>query len=806
MTDGAVPPEANSPSVPPTAGSPSAPPTADDPAGHAPGPFPEPDPTAGPDPAPDRLPAAPRPPVDVGPRRGLRPALAALAAVALAALAGWMFHPVFVPGTLVVPVLAAATAVWVTHELVLRLPLPSALRSTADPLLSLVVGLLALVQTTLADSTRSGLPTARTGTALWHGAVDSWAVTLDSLWPVPGGPDRMLFVPLLVLVTAVVTTLLVERWPVLALLPGTLLAGLAQTWTPATGWVAAGYAAAFGASAVVLLAARPGPGYGVPHLDRSGPRAPVFPRAVDLARSVGVLLLAVVLGAVATGMLTVLDRAPFSVKERHEAAVLPAVTTSPLDEIDSRLRAPERVVFTVTTTAPVDRWPLAVLDTFDGRNWTSGEEYQPLGAELPADPGVTVPRSSHTAEISVVDLAGPWLVGQNRVTEVTGVMPLAAPVNGSLVSGRTAAGLTYRLRWTAPTVNRADLVRARLDRVPVPPLPAVGPELTALARRLAGSPTPSVATALRLESGLRWEYRLATGDDLPTGNALPQIRDFLTTTRRGTSEQFACAYVVLARTLGIPARLVVGFRRPPSPGMGTSYAVQNRDVLAWPEIRVAGYGWVPLDPTGSTQGLTSQSPPLLTPPAPAPGTSPRPTPSATPPRPAAGARPGTRPTPHPEHDGIPLALVLLAPVALVVLAWPVGVPVAKALRRRRRRTAPPARAVAGAWWEARDRLADHGLAVTPGTTPGDLATAGRQLLGTQDSLRLLQLGRCVDRAVWSGREPTTAQATQAWQEVDAVRAALAGRPRRARIRAALDVRSVLPARFRFRNRTRTGSP
>src|SRR6185312_7564147 len=75
----------------------------------------------------------------------------------------------------------------------------------------------------------------------------------------------------------------------------------------------------------------------------------------------------------------------------------------------------------------------------------------------------------------------------------------------------------------------------------------------------------------------------------------PQLLHFLTTSRRGTSEQFATAYAVLARSIGIPTRVVVGFR---DDGSGT---VHDRDVLAWPEIAVTDLGWVPLDPTGGAR-------------------------------------------------------------------------------------------------------------------------------------------------------------------------------------------------------------
>ena len=71
---------------------------------------------------------------------------------------------------------------------------------------------------------------------------------------------------------------------------------------------------------------------------------------------------------------------------------------------------------------------------------------------------------------------------------------------------------------------------------------------------------PAFQTALVLERYLRENYQLATGADLPSGNGWPQLSTFLLDTKRGTTEQFAAAYVVLARMIGLPARIAVGYR------------------------------------------------------------------------------------------------------------------------------------------------------------------------------------------------------------------------------------------------------
>jgi protein-glutamine gamma-glutamyltransferase len=87
----------------------------------------------------------------------------------------------------------------------------------------------------------------------------------------------------------------------------------------------------------------------------------------------------------------------------------------------------------------------------------------------------------------------------------------------------------------------------------------------------------------------------------------------------------------------------------------------------------------------------------------------------------------------------------------MVMGWLFAVPVAKSIRRRRRRRRRnPGAAVAPAWFEARDRLYDHGMRVNPSMTVRDLAAVTGPTYGDQIRLSLVNLGECVDLARWSG--------------------------------------------------------
>ena len=78
------------------------------------------------------------------------------------------------------------------------------------------------------------------------------------------------------------------------------------------------------------------------------------------------------------------------------------------------------------------------------------------------------------------------------------------------------------------------------------------------------------------------------------GSGSTAIEDFLTS-RRGFCEQFAGAYAAMARAVGLPARVAVGF----SPGEFSDgeFRVLARDAHAWPEVWLAGLGWTQFEPT-----------------------------------------------------------------------------------------------------------------------------------------------------------------------------------------------------------------
>jgi hypothetical protein len=75
------------------------------------------------------------------------------------------------------------------------------------------------------------------------------------------------------------------------------------------------------------------------------------------------------------------------------------------------------------------------------------------------------------------------------------------------------------------------------------------------------------------------------------------VDTFLFRDKEGVCEQYVTALVVMARTLGIPARLVTGYGSGVYNQLTGYYEVRASDAHSWAEVYFPSYGWVPFDPT-----------------------------------------------------------------------------------------------------------------------------------------------------------------------------------------------------------------
>jgi uncharacterized membrane protein len=118
-----------------------------------------------------------------------------------------------------------------------------------------------------------------------------------------------------------------------------------------------------------------------------------------------------------------------------------------------------------------------------------------------------------------------------------------------------------------------------------------------IAETVAGSSTlPPIERAQRIENWLKTKFTY-TLDNTDVDRSKEPLMDFLVRRKHGHCEYFASAMVALARSLGIDARVVGGFKGGEYNSFGEYFVVRNLDAHAWVEVWSDEQGWVRFDPT-----------------------------------------------------------------------------------------------------------------------------------------------------------------------------------------------------------------
>ncbi|MFM8972544.1 MAG: transglutaminaseTgpA domain-containing protein, partial [Actinomycetota bacterium] len=290
-------------------------------------------------------------------------------------------------------------------------------------------------------------------------------------------------------------------------------------------------------------------------------------------------------------------------------------TTEELD-MTTRPRLTDRVVFTVEAERP-DFWRGETFDAWDGQRWRRSDA-RLFALRRPSPTTVLVPALEPGAErgedlrqtfrfeggFSNLVFAAP----SARIVETDRY--LRARADGSVfVAGLDANAFGQGAVYTV-TSRRIAATEADLRAATGAPLPdwladrslavpaATSARVQALARRLAA---PLANRYDRIRAFEAWLGENTTYSiDAPTAPpGTDVVDDFLFRSRIGWCEQIASSLVVMARSVGIPARLATGFvpgMRDPLTGR---FVVRERDAHAWAEIWFPGIGWQGFDPTAA---------------------------------------------------------------------------------------------------------------------------------------------------------------------------------------------------------------
>lgn len=600
------------------------------------------------------------------------------------------------------------------------------LRRVTAALTGVAVLAVCAVYAVLGSTLRAGLPGAATVRTAGPALAGGWESLLTVGTPAAASA-RLLMAPAVVTFAAAflaVSAALRSRAvlaPAAALLPAELIGLLYAAARPGAHL---GQAALLLTVLLLLALVRAAPAT-APGSDR---------RAAETAARCAAALLVVAVAVPAAAVLPSLrhDRFdPRTLVPRH-LRLLP--TGNPLSEVRAEVRRkPATALFTLSlrgagAAARVDRVRTAVLDTFDGAQWTASGSYLVAGPTLAPGPD-PLGATSVTEHVVVDGLRGPFLPTAGGPTQVrTGSLPGGRlgfdARSGTLVTDApTLEGARLTLTGVLPPPAPASaLLHARVgagrDFAAYTAQPALPAPLAALADRLTAGATTPYAELVGLASYLRHQ---PYSSDAPSGVAYGTLVRMLTSgggrDAEGGGEQHAAAFAVLARFLGMPTRIAVGYLLPAARhGIMT---VSSADAYAWPQVYFTGFGWVDFDPTdvsALTHPPAAASDPAAAPPPAATRITP---PTVAPARPSAGPLAAA----HPAGHGPPTAVVAGLLAALLVAAAGANVTAKQVRRRRRRLRGGPSRRVAAAWLEATDRLTEAGTRVPPALTAQEFAAA-----------------------------------------------------------------------------------
>jgi transglutaminase-like putative cysteine protease len=302
-------------------------------------------------------------------------------------------------------------------------------------------------------------------------------------------------------------------------------------------------------------------------------------------------------------------------------------TDNPIVDLQGDLTQPENVpVLRYETDAQTPEYIRRVtLDVFTGEEWQTSDRSVPdsqrVSEGMPAPPGLDPPDAGIRREY-VFD------VGTNYESSW---LPLPYPAQEIEIDGdwrydrasldvvspeRNAQDVDYRVVSLEIDIDPVDLIAAAApaeeDFLPLRQLPDDLPaEVIDLAREVTANATSAFERAAVLQAFFRSEGGFDYDLETEPGNSSSALVNFLDN-RRGYCEQFAASMAVMARVVGIPSRVAVGFT-PGTRQDDGSWLVGIHDAHAWPELYFSGTGWVRFEPTPAAR--TGSVPTWTVPPA-----------------------------------------------------------------------------------------------------------------------------------------------------------------------------------------------
>jgi transglutaminase-like putative cysteine protease len=224
-------------------------------------------------------------------------------------------------------------------------------------------------------------------------------------------------------------------------------------------------------------------------------------------------------------------------------------------------------------------------------------------------------------------LQKPYLIGMSQPISMSVAADVLFNSNAQATGwlgtyGKLAAGQKYSV---VSSVSQADILTLRAVPMPdkspsiapdseveLPPtyfapgivkaytqLPRnLDPQINRLAKSIADSQGTMYEKAVALENYLRNNYNYSVDINKPAGEE--GVSWFLFRSgNKGFCNYFASAMVLMARSLGIPARVAVGYTNGALDEKTHIRSVYGSDAHAWVQIYFARYGWINFEPSAS---------------------------------------------------------------------------------------------------------------------------------------------------------------------------------------------------------------
>jgi len=442
---------------------------------------------------------------------------------------------------------------------------------------------------------------------------------------------------------------------------------------------------------------------------------------------------------------------------------------SPIVSIGAQLRNRGNLeLFTVKSSDGQHYWREIGLPVFDGQTWEPGDETL-LDMNDRTDE-VVFAGTIVEQEITVKALGGHLVPSAYRPVRVDPEVVQWTADSQSLVLPDTELRKGDIVRvWAKVQQLSPEVLRSAGNSEVDSSYLALPGGVPAAALELALTVTQGATTAydkaLALQNWFRSEFTYDT--DVQFGNSNDAIDAFLRV-KRGFCQQFSGTFAVMARLLGLPTRVAVGFTGGDL-GADGLYHVYGRHAHAWPEVWFDGLGWVAFEPTpgrgngdtaaytgvGDQQDQTGAQPgtdPTTDTTLPAtPSTDPGATTTTTIPDPSVttttvAASVGGDTGQSDTSGGVPFALVL-ALLAGLALVWMLVAPIV-VRRRAHRHDATDADRVVGAWQRTLGALSLAGAPAVGGATPLEYAGLAERATGA-DQRAVQELASHVTRAVYA---------------------------------------------------------